>query len=500
MTWRAAIASAFAFAVGCSPLIAYNLTHWMQTFKGHGLTLARWGEPLLYRYHLFLFTFDGRAVYDVINQMSLSDIGPLMLKDHAGGMSTFLAALSGLPISATFMPQLLALSGIVLLILGYFKRLSRARAVLFFFIQFAVTAIFISLADDATGPHHTIMVYPMPQILIAGGFDALFLLGVNQRKLPLRLLRPCSWLVIAALLATQIIVDARYVRSFEIFGGKGKWSDAIYDLAGYAQSRPDRTFLLMDWGCGAQLLLLTGGTIKAEATTVAAEGGSDEEKLARLKPYLTQPGSLLVFHAPAFETYPLLSFFQQTVNTLGLAADLVKTFRQRDGQPIFYLYEVPPKGTKAYLREGKYFYFREAEQWSSRNGGDLDRKQGASGGRALGNYWGRNATDAVTYRFSLPREVSDAHLFLRYAFEGVSNQQYLLYVDGSYAATMTLPATGGYGYSEKEWRLHGFGFGALAPGTHEFKITPAASGQIVNLDYFYICEGYLNLALLQADR
>ena len=38
------------------------------------------------------------------------------------------------------------------------------------------------------------------------------------------------------LLTAQVVVDARYLKSFQVKGGYGFWSDAIYDLA-YFRSR-----------------------------------------------------------------------------------------------------------------------------------------------------------------------------------------------------------------------------------------------------------------------
>jgi hypothetical protein len=208
-----------------------------------------------------------------------------------------------------------------------------------------------------------------------------------------------------------------------------------------------------------------------------------------MQTYLRLPGSLLVFHAPPFETFPLLKIFEKAAQRKGLLVNQVKTFHQRDGTPVYYIYEISHPGLDSYLQKGGFFWFREAEHWDDREGGNLDLKRGASLGKALGEFWGRQKTDFALYRFSIPRPISDAHLYVRYAFEGPPIRQYHLYLDGKLTASVALSSTGGYGYTEGEWRLYAIGIGGLARGDHELKIAPASGDQVVNLDYFYICAG-----------
>jgi hypothetical protein len=486
---RAAVLSASLFAIGCLPLLAYNLAHRMQTFQGHGLSFVRGGESLAYRFRLFRTVFDGSAVYDFVNGADVGDITALRQQSAPNGLDAFNAALAGFPLLSTIMPQMLVLASIVLLLLWLSKRLAPARVLLFFIIQFAITAAFIYLSDDAEGPHHTIMVYPIPHILIACGLVELIRLGEAGAQLRKKVLTIFSGLCIIALVASQVIIDARYVWSFQARGGVGFWSDAIYDLARYTRSQPDKTYLLMDWGFSNQLLLLSGSKIKKREAYFPTRSASDSEKIAWLRPYLRLQNSILVFHAPAFESFPMLKCFQRALQQQGLMASLVKTFYQRDGTAIYYLYEIWHPELNSYFRKGGFFYFREAEDWDLRAGGDIDLKQGASQGRALGNFWGRRQSDFALYRFLLPRELSDVHIFFRYAFEGASFQQYNIFIDGNRVTTLALPATRGYGYTEQEWLLYGIKLGSLSPGTHELKIAPALNDQVVNLDYFYLCEG-----------
>jgi hypothetical protein len=495
MNWREMSLSMLAFAIGCSPLIAFNLTHWMQTFHGHGITIARWGESLSYRYNLFCTTLGGGAVYDFVNHLDVGNYTALAQKGHTGGLDAFLSALAGLPLRSTLMPQLFVLSLMGLLLLWLFKRLASARAIAFFLIQFAVAVVFNYLSDEATGPHHTIMVYPIPHIFIGCCLIELIRLGEGRGWLRKFALRFSSCFCLIALVISQVVIDARYVWSFQVKGGVGYWSDAIYELARYADSHADRAYLLMDWGFSNQLLLLSKAKIKKEEAFVPVRDASDSERLAQIERYLRLNKSTLVFHAPPFESSPLLEFFNRSLPQLGLAAEHVRTFYQRDGEPVYYLYEIVHPDLNTYVQNGGIFYFHEAEDWDDRAGGNLDFKQGASAGKALGDFWGRQITDYVVYRFSLPQQISDAHIYIRYAFEGVPFRQYNLFIDGKLASTIVLPATGGFGYEQLEWRLYGLKIDSLAAGSHELKITPVSNDQVVNLDYIYLCEGAFRLDL-----
>jgi hypothetical protein len=144
---------------------------------------------------------------------------------------------------------------------------------------------------------------------------------------------------------------------------------------------------------------------------------------------------------------------------------------------------------EAYLKKGNFFYLREAEQWDAKSGGELDLKEGASRNQALGLFWGENLSDFTLYRFTAPRRLADVRFYVRYAFEGQGTHQYNIFLDANFVDSLVLPPTPGYGYTPKEWRLAETRLGDIGAGPHELKIAPARDYQIVNLDYFYLCEG-----------
>jgi hypothetical protein len=137
-------------------------------------------------------------------------------------------------------------------------------------------------------------------------------------------------------------------------------------------------------------------------------------------------------------------------------------------------------------RRGSFSYMREAEDYDSKSGGDLDLKAGALNKKALGMMWGRQAEDFASYKFTLPHDVPDARFRLRYAFEKARDQRYFLFLDGQFLKVVTIPSSKGFGYTKQEWSFFETRLGDLTAGPHEIKLKPAETFQEINLDFFEI--------------
>ncbi len=354
---------------------------------------------------------------------------------------------------------------------------------------------FLCATEQATGPHHVIMIYPFTHVLIAVAVrDLARLVGDFSVKGRVGLVRIAVVACIAVLVFPQLVVAAGCLKSFSVTGGTGEWSDAIYQFADYAEKQGDITFLLMDWGFSTQLLVLSNGRIKKEEAFVSViDLPSEDEKIAGMYRHLTRANSLLVFHTPRFETYPLLGIFKRALAKYGFVARVVKTFYQRDGQPIYLVCQISRPEIDSHVQAGHFFYLREAEEWDAHFGGGIDVKPTASQGKALGKHWGHDTSHFVAYRFDSPKKVADAHLYIRYAFERPGPQRYHVLFDDNYVDTLEIDGTGGFGDTAGEWRVCHLSLGPIEPGTHEFKIKPVTPFQAINLDYFYLSKGELRL-------
>jgi hypothetical protein len=128
-------------------------------------------------------------------------------------------------------------------------------------------------------------------------------------------------------------------------------------------------------------------------------------------------------------------------------------------------------------------YYREAEDFVEKSGGEIDRKGGASGGKCLGNRWGAERTDYVSYGIELDVTSENTLLVWRVAFEG-KESSYDILVDGSVMRTATLSPTGGFGYTDAEWKCVSVPLGRIMRGHHTLTFKPVKSWQAVNIDCF----------------
>lgn len=188
---RTLVATLGAFSLGCLPLVAFNLTQGLATLEGHGLIVDHWREYLAQRYRVFIGTLDGSMVYYLMN---LTDLGSSadLLRSSTGRLSDRtlrdLAAL--LPIRGTLFPQAFTLSLIALLLIRFRRQLRSAREILFCLILMFVITVFICVIEEASGPHHMIMLYPLPQLVIAFAFSELARTVPNARPDKSRSLTP----------------------------------------------------------------------------------------------------------------------------------------------------------------------------------------------------------------------------------------------------------------------------------------------------------------------
>ncbi|MBN1569105.1 MAG: glycosyltransferase family 39 protein [Acidobacteria bacterium] len=482
LRWRQLTRFLPAFLLGCSPLIAFNICVPMGTFQFQKAADSPGRDILISRYHLFRTTLDGSGVYYFINGSEVGDPSDILkappeptLRDRA------ISALAGISwVRRSTLPFALLVSLALILLLWIPGRLRKKREILFMGCLLVAMALMICLSAGASGAHHAIALYPFVFIVIAYAIGEL---GQLVGKSPV-IDRILVGICLIPLLAPQLVIDARYLKSFQAKGGVRFWSDAIYGLASFARENQDKHFLFMEWGFSTQLVLLTNGRIRYEDLSCDQ---ADTESC--VESALAQSNSYFVFHVPPFENKPLMDTFKRTLAGRNLQGRIIRTFFQRDGRPVYVVYEIVNPLFQAQAKKGEFYYLREAENFDSKSGGSLDSKDTASNKMALGNFWGQQQDDFASYKFQLSRDIGDVYLYLRYAFEDPNPQSYFLLLDGNFAAAFTLPSTKGYGYTTEQWNTSEIRLGDFSQGPHEITIKPARNGQTVNMDYWYLTEG-----------
>jgi hypothetical protein len=128
------------------------------------------------------------------------------------------------------------------------------------------------------------------------------------------------------------------------------------------------------------------------------------------------------------------------------------------------------------------FFYIEGENYKDKSGGDLDYKDAAYGKKCLGMRWGEKTTDFADYAVLLDSPIESAILVVRVAIDNPKPLQYEIVLDDKTIQSAIFGPTGGYGYTEKEWRCYTVPLGRVEKGSHILKLRPSKNGGIANID------------------
>jgi hypothetical protein len=246
----------------------------------------------------------------------------------------------------TLMPFVLLASVVFLVLVLRGKQPAGKRAVIFLGLLSVLILFQIILTPRATGSHHMMMLYPFPEMIVAYAVSILLTptFSVIGNSPALRIVaRAATFGLLTILIVSNLVVDAKYHKSFVASGGKGVWSDAIYELKDYASQTSGQKLVLMDWGLENQLQLLSRGTINREEFFWALRDADRKDQMADLlyQKVRQESGDVFVFHAPGCTQFSEpRRVFDRMLEKYGRTAETVKVFNQRDGQPVYILQRV----------------------------------------------------------------------------------------------------------------------------------------------------------------
>jgi len=314
------------FLLGCWPLLVYNIVTKGETFRGRLILPEVFWQTVLYRTGLLIEVLNGTAVYRYVNGQLPVHWSKSLLLDS----------------SATLTPLLLVL--VVVVLVGTGMRRSYPDAVWFFVVLACGIQLQIYLTFRPIGWHHIMMLYPFPQIVLAYVIHQ-FLVAESGRVF-CRLGRTrhlIAVLGLGMLVLSNLVMNARFVKTFICERGKHIWSDAIYDLANYCIANNRMTYLLMDWGANNQLLFLSKGAVeKEEIFWELLDPLTDEDVLVeKLYERAKKPNSVFVFREQPYVVHARPArIFSRMLEKHHLIASTIQVFFQRDRRPLFRLQTV----------------------------------------------------------------------------------------------------------------------------------------------------------------
>jgi 4-amino-4-deoxy-L-arabinose transferase-like glycosyltransferase len=196
---------------------------------------------------------------------------------------------------------------------------------------------------------HYALVQPLVAALAAGGYGvwleslspAWGRKRVSQKK-PAFLGRGAA----AVLLAVWVLFDLRatllYHQALARSGGLADHSDATYHLAYYLRTHGMAAPLALDWGIDAPVRFLSRGTVRPiELFGYASPEAPDADFANRLASFLANPDNVYLLRAPAQTVFEgRRAVFLAAAEAHGGRAELIESFAQRDGTPLFEVWHV----------------------------------------------------------------------------------------------------------------------------------------------------------------
>ncbi len=298
---RVAAALSFGFLAGAAVFIRFNLRSNFDSFRSSAGLEWNLPEKLLGLW----VSLNGSALFGFI----VNDSGQAGLP----GWSPLPAAL---------------LAGVLI---GLSTR-SVYRVTVFLSTTFAAGFLLMALMKNAgMSSHHIVLLWPLPQLLVAAGAAALWE-GTRPR-------RAAAILLPAVVFVSGLLVHGRYLHLARTEGAANQWTQASSALAADLESRRPGAIFVVDWGILDPLRLLSGGRLPlipaSDAVVHDMDNQPGDKRLMKLK----DPSTLVVTRPDGALLFPGLNErLDQWASAQGLEREPVTQIEDSQGVTQFVVY------------------------------------------------------------------------------------------------------------------------------------------------------------------
>jgi 4-amino-4-deoxy-L-arabinose transferase-like glycosyltransferase len=325
-TFRRVAISVFFFALGALPLIVYNIEQPLATFRGN----ASWDtSDLAGKGRLLAATADGSALFGWLNDEGWQTRDPHLPHGALQSASAGISALAGHPRHS---PLLYAFA--LALLLAPLARGHALRAIVFALLAMAFAWAQMAVTANAGGSvHHAILLWPLPQMVIAISFAA------ASRRLRAAGI-PALAAVLALLMISGLLVTNEYRCLILRNGGSPNWTDAIYRLADYMKGDSSSNVFCMDWGIMDNMRLLSRGKLPLRVgTDPIAKPALDAADREYLAPTIAGAGHVFINHTKDFEFFPGINDkLVKYAADAGYRRQVMAVIADSYGRPVYEVY------------------------------------------------------------------------------------------------------------------------------------------------------------------
>jgi hypothetical protein len=288
--WRRFGIAVLALTLGALPLIVYNVNSGGGTLRG---TVGMEQGSLKQKALMLWLTANGTGLYRFMPFEDFETAHPHRARTALERLSTAVDSVAGSPRT-----NLLFAALCVALLLLPLTQGRELRAILFALL--AITLAWVQMfltAGAGSSVHHTILLWPLPQMVVGISFAA------ASRRLGSSAV-PVLAAVLALMMAWGLAVTNGYYWRIVRNGGSREWSDAIFPLSDYLSKAPAHEIFAADWGIMDSLRLLNRGRLALGLVGLAggdsAVPAGDRDRLVKL---ISRPDNLFVTHAKEYVVF-----------------------------------------------------------------------------------------------------------------------------------------------------------------------------------------------------
>lgn len=314
LTIRNIAVAVLAFLAGTYPLIRYNAKHEWVTFRTNAI---RGDESLLEKATVLRYSFDSTVLGAPLIRESWEGT-PRPPENGLERTVDGYARLFGSPHrNAHFW---LMIAGLLALPLVW--RNPARRAILFAAIFMVVVWAQMAWAKNGgTSIHHTVLLWPMPMLIIAAAGS----------RLPWKVAGTAT----SAVVIWNLAVTASWYSDLNRFGGQSAWTDAIYPAVDALQSQRGVKVCALEWGFFDNVQGLTDGKINV----CVADDPVDEEGRKNTLKQMSEPNIVYLTHTSGNEIEKERS---QRIQAFGIQSGFhmvdVRRFSDSNGREVILMF------------------------------------------------------------------------------------------------------------------------------------------------------------------
>ena len=226
--------------------------------------------------------------------------------------------------------------GLSILLVPFAWRTRAWRPMLFALIFCAVGwALMLITKSAGASVHHVILLWPVTLMFLA------LPLSEASRRLPERIGIPVLCAIVGVFAAKNVLVTNEYLAQFIRDGPYVNWTNALYPLSADLMQSHYGEIDGIDWGTIVPLRVLERATVPMGFVNVDEK--SPQEALAKMD----KPGVVFLGHIRGMEVYAGIDDKLDAIAAKnGMTKQVIKTYPDGNGRPIFELYQYHPAGKK----------------------------------------------------------------------------------------------------------------------------------------------------------